>query len=101
MITMHIPHIESTHYIVNEAAISKMKDGVMIICAARGGVIEESALLAGLESGKVAGAALDVFEKEPPGSDPMPMHPKVVVHRILAPKPKKRSYGQAMILFQK
>jgi D-3-phosphoglycerate dehydrogenase / 2-oxoglutarate reductase len=78
MITMHIPHIESTHYIVNEAAINKMKDGVLIICAARGGVIEESALLAALESGKVAGAALDVFEKEPPGSDPLPMHPKVM-----------------------
>jgi D-3-phosphoglycerate dehydrogenase / 2-oxoglutarate reductase len=78
IITMHIPHIESTHYIINEAAINKMKDGVTIVCAARGGVIEESALLAALDSGKVAGAALDVFEKEPPGSDPIPMHPKVV-----------------------
>jgi D-3-phosphoglycerate dehydrogenase len=78
IITMHIPHIESTHYIVNEAAINKMKDGVLIICAARGGVIEESALLSALDSGKIAGVALDVFEKEPPGSDLLPMHPKVV-----------------------
>jgi D-3-phosphoglycerate dehydrogenase len=78
IITMHIPHIESTHYLINEAAIKKMKDGVLIICAARGGVIEESALLAGLESGKVAGAALDVFEAEPPGDSPLPKHPKVV-----------------------
>lgn len=78
MITMHIPHIETTHYLINQAAIDKMKDGVMIVCAARGGVIEESALLAALESGKVAGAALDVFEAEPPVSRPLPMHPKVV-----------------------
>lgn len=78
IITMHIPHIKSTHYILNEEAFKMMRDGVHIICAARGGVIEESALLAALESGKVAGAALDVFEKEPPGADPLPMHPKVV-----------------------
>lgn len=78
IITMHIPHKDSTHYIINEDAINKMKDGVLIICAARGGVIDESALLAGLDSGKVAGAALDVFETEPPGDDPLPTHPKVV-----------------------
>lgn len=79
IITMHIPHIPSTHYLINAAAIEKMKDGVLIICAARGGVIEESALLAALDSGKVGGAALDVFETEPPaGDDPLPVHPKVV-----------------------
>lgn len=78
IITMHIPHKEDTHYLIDAAAISKMKDGVVIIDAARGGVLEESALLAALDSGKVAGAALDVFEKEPPGSHPLPMHPKVV-----------------------
>ena len=55
-----------------------MKDGVRIICAARGGVIEEKALLTALESGKVAGVALDVYEKEPPGENPLAMHPKVV-----------------------
>lgn len=78
IITMHIPHIESTHYLINAEAIDKMKDGVLIICAARGGVIEEKALIAALDSGKVAGASLDVFEKEPPGADSLPMHPKVI-----------------------
>lgn len=78
LITMHIPHIPATHYLLNQAAFEKMKDGVRIICAARGGVIEESALLAALESGKVAGAALDVFETEPPGESPLTMHPHVV-----------------------
>jgi len=78
IITMHIPHIKSTHYLLNEEAFKLMKDGVRIICPARGGVIEQSALLSAIESGKVAGAALDVFETEPPGADPLPMHNKVV-----------------------
>lgn len=78
MITLHIPHTKSTHYLLDSTAFNTMKDGVRIICAARGGVIDESALLTALESGKVAGAALDVFETEPPGEDPLPLHPKVV-----------------------
>ena len=78
LITMHIPHIPATHYLLNEAAFAKMKDGVRIVCAARGGVIEETALLAALESGKVVGAALDVFEAEPPGESALAMHPHVV-----------------------
>lgn len=78
IITMHLPLNETTKYIISAETIKKMKDGVVIICAARGGVIEESALLAALDSGKVAGAALDVFESEPPGDNPLPKHPKVV-----------------------
>lgn len=78
IITMHIPHIKSTHHLLDEKAFSLMKDHVLIICAARGGVIDEKALLAALENGKVAGAALDVYEKEPTGENPLPMHPRVV-----------------------
>jgi len=78
ILTMHIPHITGTHHLLDERAFSLMKDQVLIICAARGGVIDESALLAALENGKVAGAALDVYEKEPPGTHPLPMHPKVI-----------------------
>lgn len=78
IITMHIPHIKATHYLLNADTFKAMKNGVKIICAARGGVIDQSALLSALESGKVAGAALDVFEKEPPGEDPLVMHPNVI-----------------------
>ncbi|MBG0788040.1 MAG: hypothetical protein H0S79_23380 [Anaerolineaceae bacterium] len=78
LITLHIPHIPPTHYILNAEAFAKMKPGVQIICAARGGVIEESALLDALESGKVAGAALDVYETEPPVDSPLAKHPLVV-----------------------
>jgi D-3-phosphoglycerate dehydrogenase len=62
---------------LNADAFVKMKKGVYIICAARGGVIDEAALLDALNSGKVAGAALDVFSAEPPGLTDLVAHPKV------------------------
>jgi D-3-phosphoglycerate dehydrogenase len=55
-----------------------MKSGVYLVCAARGGVIDEEALLRALNTGQVAGAALDVFEKEPPGASPLVTHARVV-----------------------
>lgn len=78
MITMHIPLTAESKHILNADAFSKMKQGVYIICAARGGVIDEAALLDALNSGKVAGAALDVFATEPPGLTDLVAHPKVV-----------------------
>ena len=63
---------------LNTEAFAKMKPGVYVICAARGGVIDEAALLAALNSGKVAGAALDVYATEPPGLTELVSHPKVV-----------------------
>ncbi len=78
LITLHIPHMPATHYLLNAEAFAKMKPGVQIICAARGGVIEEAALLEALESGKVAGTALDVYETEPPVDSALAKHPSVV-----------------------
>jgi D-3-phosphoglycerate dehydrogenase len=78
MITMHIPLTGDTRAILNADAFEKMKAGVRIICAARGGVIDEEALLAALESKKVAGAALDVFASEPPGLTALVAHPRVI-----------------------
>jgi D-3-phosphoglycerate dehydrogenase / 2-oxoglutarate reductase len=77
-ITMHLPLTDQTRSMLNDAAFAKMKKGVYIICAARGGVIDEAALLAALNSGKVAGAALDVYATEPPGVTELVSHPKVV-----------------------
>lgn len=79
MITMHIPLTPDSRNILNGDAFAKMKQGVYIICAARGGVIDEAALLDALNSGKVAGAALDVFSTEPPGLTDLVAHPHVVV----------------------
>lgn len=78
IITLHIPLTPETKNILNTAAFEKMKPGMRIICAARGGVIDETALLAALQSGKVAGAALDVFTTEPPGKTELTSHPRVV-----------------------
>lgn len=77
-ISIHTPLTPQTKNLFSTEAFAKMKDGVRIICAARGGVVDEAALLAGLESGKVAGAALDVFATEPPGVSPLVSHPKVI-----------------------
>jgi D-3-phosphoglycerate dehydrogenase len=78
IISLHIPLNDQTRGILNADAFSKMKDGVRIVCAARGGVIDEAALVTALDSGKVAGAALDVFATEPPGSTPLVNHPRVI-----------------------
>jgi D-3-phosphoglycerate dehydrogenase / 2-oxoglutarate reductase len=78
MITMHIPLTSHSRNILNAESFEKMKQGVYIVCAARGGVIDEEALLSALNSGKVAGAALDVFVNEPPGETPLVKHPKVI-----------------------
>lgn len=77
-ITMHLPLTDSTRGMLNDAAFAKMKQGVYVICAARGGVIDETSLLAALNSGKVAGAALDVFATEPPGLNDLVSHPKMI-----------------------
>jgi D-3-phosphoglycerate dehydrogenase len=78
LITMHLPLTADTKNMLNTTAFARMKQGVYIICAARGGVIDEIALLEALNSGKVAGAALDVFSVEPPGLTDLVSHPKLV-----------------------
>lgn len=77
-ITVHVPLLDSTRGLIGQEAIAQMKPGMRIICTARGGVIDEDALLAGLNSGQIAGAALDVFAKEPPGLTELVAHPNVV-----------------------
>ncbi len=69
-ITLHTPMTEKTKGIINADAISRMKKGVQIVNCARGGLIVEPDLLAALKSGRVAGAALDVFETEPATESP-------------------------------
>jgi D-3-phosphoglycerate dehydrogenase len=64
-ITLHIPLTESSRHLINAEMIGKMKDKVRIVDCARGGVIDEDALYDAIRAGKVAGAALDVFENEP------------------------------------
>jgi D-3-phosphoglycerate dehydrogenase len=68
-ITVHLPKTAETMGFVGDEAFAKMKDGVRIVNAARGGIVDEGALQRALESGKVASAGLDVYSKEPPDPD--------------------------------
>lgn len=64
-VSLHVPHTPETHHIIDAEAIAKMKEGVRIINCGRGGTIDEDALCDAITSGKVAGAALDVYAEEP------------------------------------
>ena len=79
VITVHTPLNDETRGLIGDRQLAKCKDGIRLINCARGGIIDEEALLRALESGKVAGAALDVFVKEPPGDHALLKHPRVIV----------------------
>jgi D-3-phosphoglycerate dehydrogenase len=79
-LTVHTPLTAETRGIVGSQAFSKMKRGVRIINCARGGLVDERALLAAIKEGIVAGAALDVFEQEPPPAD----HPLLALDEVIA-----------------
>ncbi len=79
ILSIHTPYTDETHHFINTKLFNQMKKGVYLVCAARGGVVDENALLTALNSGQVAGAALDVFSKEPPGLTALISHPNVVV----------------------
>jgi D-3-phosphoglycerate dehydrogenase len=79
VITVHTPLIKETRHVINAETIATMKDGVRLINCARGGIIDEQALADAIASGKVAGAALDVFENEPPTDSPVLGLDKVIV----------------------
>ena len=79
VITVHTPLIKETRHVINTETIATMKDGVRLINCARGGIIDEAALADAVASGKVAGAALDVFENEPPTDSPLLGLDKVIV----------------------
>jgi D-3-phosphoglycerate dehydrogenase len=70
-ITVHTPLTSETRNVLSASAFRKMKGGVRLINCARGGIVSEADLHKAIKSGKVAGAALDVFEKEPPGDHPL------------------------------
>lgn len=80
LITIHAPLTPETKYLLNKDAFARMKPGVLIVNAARGGIVHEGDLEVALREGKVAGAALDVFEKEPVNPD----HPLLKLDSVIA-----------------
>jgi len=78
-ISIHLPKTDETKNWLNAEAFAQMRDGVRILNVARGGLIDEAALQAALDSGKVGGAALDVFPTEPMTESPLFAYPNVIV----------------------
>jgi D-3-phosphoglycerate dehydrogenase len=78
ILTLHVPLTPDTRGLISAERIAQMKPGAYIVCTARGKVIDEAALLEALDSGRIAGAALDVFAIEPVVDSPLVKHPNVV-----------------------
>ncbi|CAF1325167.1 unnamed protein product [Adineta ricciae] len=77
-ITVHVPLITETHHLINSEVLLSCKKGVKLVNVARGGIIDEKALLDALNAGQCGGAALDVFEEEPPVDLKLVQHPGVI-----------------------
>jgi D-3-phosphoglycerate dehydrogenase len=79
VITVHTPMTDETRGMIGAAEIAKMKNGAIVLNIARGGIYDESALAEGLNSGKIGGAAIDVYVDEPPGKDHPLLNAKNIV----------------------
>jgi D-3-phosphoglycerate dehydrogenase len=77
-ISLHLPLTAETKGLIGPGEFDRMKKGARLVCAARGGVVDENALRAALDAGRLAGAALDVFAAEPPPADSIAAHPNVI-----------------------
>ncbi|NLF30304.1 MAG: phosphoglycerate dehydrogenase [Planctomycetes bacterium] len=98
-ITVHVPKTDATKGMIAAAQLAMMKPSVRLINAARGGIIDEKALLAALEAGTVAGAALDVYTEEPPASEHLRKlieHPNVVAVPHLGASTEEAQEGVAL-----
>ena len=77
-VSLHLPLTATNKNLLGAEQFAKMKKGARLVCAARGGVVDEAALKAALDSGQLSGAALDVYAAEPPEAGSIATHPKVV-----------------------
>lgn len=98
-ISFHVPLLDETRHLFNQSTIAKCKAGVMIVNCARGGIVDESALLKALNSRQVAEAALDVFEIEPPINEELLRHPHCLVtpHLGASTKDGQRRVGEEIV----
>jgi len=99
IITLHLPLTDKTKHMISDKEFEKMKDGVILVNASRGGTVDEEALLRALEAGKIRAAALDVFEKEPPEDFTLVNHPSVIAtpHIGAAAKEGQKRAGMEVV----
>lgn len=99
IITLHLPLTEKTKHMISDKEFERMKDGVILINASRGGIVDEKALLEALDSGKVRAAAIDVYEKEPPEDFSLVDHPNVIAtpHVGAAAKEGQKRAGMEVV----
>ncbi len=103
IITIHVPLTDETKGMIGERELNMVKDGAYLINTARGGIVDEEALLKALEKGKLAGAALDVFQHQPPlinnSSGELAQHEKVIAspHSIAQTKEALRQKGDVVL----
>lgn len=99
-ISLHCPLSSATRHLIDENKLNEMKRGVLLVNYSRGAVVDEAALLRALESGRVGGAALDVFEEEPQDPrSPLASHPRVVAtpHIGVATREVAEAYAELLV----
>ena len=104
ILTIHVPLTDKTRGLIGKKEFEKMKKGIIVINTSRGGIIDEKALYEALESGKVAGAGLDVFSEEPPKSDfliKLIKHPNVIATPHIGANTKEALQRNSKIIAQK
>jgi D-3-phosphoglycerate dehydrogenase/(S)-sulfolactate dehydrogenase len=98
-LTIHVPLSDATRHLIGAAELAKTKRGARLVHCARGGIVDEAALLAALESGRLAGAALDVFEQEPPPQDhPLLARPDVIVTPHIGASTEEAKHAVALAI---
>nr|WP_290667432.1 phosphoglycerate dehydrogenase [Ardenticatena sp.] len=94
-VSLHVPLVESTRHLIDAERLASMKPTAYLINVARGGVVDEDALVQALDEGRLAGAALDVFAEEPPRDTRLATHPKIVTTPHLGASTTEAQIGVA------
>jgi glyoxylate/hydroxypyruvate/2-ketogluconate reductase len=97
ILTLHVPYAPSTHHLIGPAELAKMKPGAILINAARGGVVDDAALVEALTEGRLGAAGLDVFENEPAYHPALPAFKNVVLTPHIASSSQATRHAMAML----
>jgi len=100
-VTLHVPLIPGTKHMISKRELELMKPTAVLINTSRGGVVDEGALAEALRTGKITGACLDVYEREPPRDSPLLKLPNVVLTPHLGASTREAQRDAAIIIAQK